>query len=285
MKKVCFFLILFLIFISPLASGQEMIEVDSYEVIDAKPGERVESNIYVTNPRDEPVDVEIWIQDWETSVEDGEIVKSPLRGAGVLDQSLAPFLELRSDTERTINPRETISIPFVTEVPKDKEGTYWTGIVVAQYISRDVEEVEAGDEGQLRVKTRAAFFSKIIRADSQDDNLKPWISYLSSPTQTENGLEFEATLENRGKVAFFFPSQLTIYEGTNKDENPIMIGDNQQEAVTQLAPFYLFPEEKIETKITLPLDLPPGVYTAKLKMLMERGEYAPVGWREFRLGE
>ncbi|MFO8232121.1 MAG: hypothetical protein R6U20_05590, partial [Longimonas sp.] len=36
-------------------------------------------------------------------------------------------------------------------------------------------------------------------------------AYLSSPTQTENGLEFEATLENRGKVAFFFPSQLTIY--------------------------------------------------------------------------
>jgi uncharacterized protein affecting Mg2+/Co2+ transport len=288
MKKILIFTTLLILLLTTQSFAKQMVVVDSYNIIDAKPGETTENFISVENPADSPATVEIWVQDWKTSSYEGQIIKSPVDGSGVLDQSLAPYLEIRSPREVTIPPREVRDIKFTTKVPKDKKGTYWTAIVVAQYMGGTTENDDSKDsEDQVEIVSRAAFFSKIIRSDTQNEDLKPWISYLSAPKfigEDKKRLQFEATLENRGEVAFFFPCQLTIYEGLDQDKNPIAKVDGE-EAIGRQAPFYLFPAEDLETKISVPVDLPPGVYTAKLKIMMERGEYAPVAWRQFRVEE
>jgi len=285
--SVVIFLTLFIFLVTGnVLANQKMVIVDYYNMIDAEPGEVVADSISVRNPADIEAKVEIWVQDWKTTVQNGRIVKSAVEGAGVLKQSLAPYLELRSPTEMTIPPKETKYINFITEVPKEKKGSYWTAIVVSQYFEQPEEEEKEikPNKGKIKVDSRVAFFSKIIRSNEKNDNLKPWISYLSKPEKNENGLIFKATLENRGKVAFFYPCELIIYKGLEKDENPI-VKVNDREAITREVPFYLFPKEDLELKLELPVNLPPGVYTAKLKIQMERGEYAPVAWREFRVKE
>lgn len=288
MKKILIFTALLILLLTTQSFAKQMVVVDSYNIIDAKPGETTESFISVENPADSPATVEIWVQDWKTSSYQGQIVKSPVDGSGVLDQSLAPYLEIKSPREITIPPREVKDVRFTTKVPKDKKGTYWTAIVVAQNMGGTTEtNNEETDEDQVEVMSKAAFFSKIIRSDTQNEDLKPWISSLSTPKvigEDQKRLQFEAKLENKGEVAFFFPSQLTIYEGLDQDKNPIAQVDGK-EAIGRQAPFHLFPGEDLETKIDVPVDLPPGTYTAKLKIMMERGEYAPVAWRQFRVEE
>lgn len=285
MKKILVLVIGLIILFSGSVMAKEMVIVENYEQINAKPGEKTENNITVRNPADETANIEVWIQDWKTAVNNKQIVKKPLSGAGVLDHSLAPYLTLKSPTNITIPPNGTVDIAFTTEVPKSKEGTFWTAIVVAQYANEEKpKESQKSGKDQVNIRARFAWFSKVIRSDDSNENLKPWISFLSKPNFDEETPTFSATLENRGDIAFFYPSRLTIYEGLDKDNNPIVKKDGK-EAIASVAPFYLFPDESLELETLLPFDLPPGKYTAKFKILMERGEYAPVAWREFKVKE
>lgn len=56
-----------------------------------------------------------------------------------------------------------------------------------------------------------------------------------------------------------------------------------QDAIKTIPPFYALPEQTYNAKVVLP-QLPDGTYTAKLKLLMDTGDYAPVALREFRVG-
>jgi len=261
-----------------------LIYVDMYKLIDARPGEVTRNSIMIVNPDSEKAIITVWKEDWRTVAVNGEIIKEVLGTTGVVSQSLAPYLTFRSSTEFEIPGNSSVEFRFETRLPTNKVGSYWTAIVVCQEPS---ETVRTPGAGEISVQSRFAFYSKIIRFDSQNDDLKPWISFLSTPVQItlenfQKGLEFQATMENIGQVAFFFPCQLVIYQGLNRDQNPIVkVGGI--EAVTEVAPFYFLPGETMDIKIALPFKLPPGVYTAKFKILMQMGPYAPVAWREFRI--
>lgn len=191
-KKYIILIILTALTVSIGTTSFANISLEAYKIIEAKPNTIKRNTITITNHRNVPITVQVWVEDWKTVSEDGHLQKIALGSAGDMKRSLAPFLEIKSPTKFTIKSHRSKELVFTTTTPDS--GSYWTAIAFAIQ----------PEESSQNIQTQLAFYSKIIRYNKNSDQLKPTITYLSQPVTNNNTLQFTTTVTNQGEVAFFF---------------------------------------------------------------------------------
>ena len=111
------------------------------------------------------------------------VCQKPLETAtitGAVSEPMTPCFILGSPSEFEVLGNSSIELHFETLFPASKIGNYWTAIVVCQ---ESLATVAVSGVGETSVQNGLDFYSSIIRFDSQNNDLQPWIDFLSVPAE------------------------------------------------------------------------------------------------------
>lgn len=182
------------------ASAQSFSVAFGREESVLNPGDSFSDSIPVTNISDEPVEIRVYTGDWvrvsgQTSSYSFDITP------GIEDRSLSEWLVF-SPERMTLEPGETGDIRFEVNVPFDVDlaGSYWSVIFIENNpIEEPRDELPLTEAMQVGISVAFRYAIQIYTTIEGTEIINVTFRSLDI-TQTEQGINITAVLENLGNV-------------------------------------------------------------------------------------